>query len=138
MATPVTITIKGTPNAVVTYTIDGGTPETVTLTGGVHTFTRTISQTTDVAITQLEKNCTVNPDLHLKIGESGESCGSLPSPQFGATVTGTNKQMMGSVEVTRTFSGGAPIAYNIKLFRYLSPLLSYRLCDTKKTNFKCK
>ena len=110
VATPVTITIKGTPNAVVTYTIDGGTPETVTLTGGVHTFTRTISQTTDVAITQLEKNCTVNPDLHLKIGESGESCGSLPSPQFGATVTGTNKQMMGSVEVTRTFSGGAPIA----------------------------
>jgi len=110
VATPVTITIKGTPNAVVTYTIDGGTPETVTLTGGVHTFTRTISQTTDVTITQLEKNCTVNPDLHLKIGESGESCGSLPSPQFGATVTGTNKQMMGSVEVTRTFSGGAPIA----------------------------
>ena len=110
VATPVTITIKGTPNAQVTYNIDGGTPQTVALTGGVHTFTRTISQTTDVAITQLEKNCTVNPDLHLKIGESGESCGSLPSPQFGATVTGTNKQMMGSVEVTRTFSGGAPIA----------------------------
>ena len=110
VATPVTITIKGTPNAQVTYNIDGGTPQTVALTGGVHTFTRTISQTTDVAITQLEKNCTVNPDLHLKIGEAGESCGSLPSPQFGATVTGTNKQMMGSVEVTRTFSGGAPIA----------------------------
>jgi|GEM_PF-597042 len=110
VATPVTVTIKGTPNAQVTYTVDGDTPQTVTLTGGVHTFTRTISQTTDVAITQLEKNCTVNPDLHLKIGEAGESCGSLPSPQFGATVTGTNKQMMGSVEVTRTFSGGAPIA----------------------------
>ena len=110
VATPVTVTIKGTPNAQVTYTVDGGAPQTVTLTGGVHTFTRTISQTTDVAITQLEKNCTVNPDLHLKIGEEGESCGSLPSPQFGATVTGTNKQMMGSVEVTRTFSGGAPIA----------------------------
>ena len=110
VATPVTVTIKGTPNAQVTYTVDGGAPQTVTLTGGVHTFTRTISQTTDVAITQLEKNCTVNPDLHLKIGEEGESCGSLPSPQFGATVTGTNKQMMGSVEVTRTFSGGAPLA----------------------------
>ena len=110
VATPVTVTIKGTPNAQVTYIVDGGTPQTVTLIGGVHTFTRTISQTTDVTITQLEKNCTVNPDLHLKIAEAGESCGSLPSPQFGATVTGTNKQMMGSVEVTRTFSGGAPIA----------------------------
>ena len=110
VATPVTVTIKGTPNAQVTYIVDGGAPQTVTLIGGVYTFTRTISQTTDVAITQLEKNCTVNPDLHLKIAEAGESCGSLPSPQFGATVTGTNKQMMGSVEVTRIFSGGAPIA----------------------------
>ena len=105
VATPVTFTIKGTAGAVVTYTVDGGTPQTVSLTGGTATFQRTISQTTDVVITKIQKgNCTMDLRLQLKVGTEGEACSSLPPSLFAKADNAT--AVINGVTVTRSFSGG--------------------------------
>ena len=105
VATPVTFTIKGTAGAVVTYTVDGGAPQTVSLTGGTATFQRTISQTTDVVITKIQKgNCTMDLRLQLKVGTEGEACSSLPPSLFAKADNAT--AVINGVTVTRSFSGG--------------------------------
>ena len=105
VATPVTFTIKGTAGAVVTYTVDGGAPQTVSLTGGTATFQRTISQTTNVVITKIQKgNCTMDLRLQLKVGTEGEACSSLPPSLFAKADNAT--AVINGVTVTRSFSGG--------------------------------
>ena len=105
VATPVTFTIKGTTGAVVTYTVDGGAPQTVSLTGGTATFQRTISQTTNVVITKIQKgNCTMDLRLQLKVGTEGEACSSLPPALFAKSDNAT--AVINGVTVTRTFPGG--------------------------------
>ena len=105
VATPVTFTIKGTAGAVVTYTVDGGAPQTVSLTGGTATFQRTISQTTNVVITKIQKgNCTMDLRVQLKVGTEGEACSSLPPALFAKSDNAT--AVINGVTVTRTFPGG--------------------------------
>ena len=105
VATPVTFTIKGTAGAVVTYTVEGGAPQTVSLPGGTATFQRTISQTTNVVITKIQKgNCTMDLRLQLKVGTEGEACSSLPPSLFAKADNAT--AVINGVTVTRSFSGG--------------------------------
>ena len=108
-STPISFTITGTANATVTYTLNGGTPLTRQINGsGVATVPYTTAQDVTLNVTQIKKNGCITSITDKSVTVGVSKCAAFPAPQFGASVTGSNKQTMGNVEVTRSFDGGTP------------------------------
>ena len=108
VATNVNFVFKGTAGAKISYTIAGVAQPVLTLPpGGVATITKSISAATNLVVTKIEGNCTMNnPNIIVKVAEEGASCDAIPAPQF-ATVDNA-KTILNGVEVTRSFAGGTP------------------------------
>ena len=108
-STPISFTISGTANATVTYTLNGGTPLTAQINGsGVAIVPYTTTQDVTLNVTKIEENGCVTSITDKSVTVGVSKCAAFPAPQFGASVTGSNKQTMGNVEVTRSFDGGTP------------------------------
>ena len=104
VATPVNFVFKGTPGATVTYKLNGGTAETLTLDStGNYTLQKTVSQATELAVTKLANStCTINTNNKVTVGTPGTSCSSFPAPQFAQTTESTVE--MNGINVTRRLS----------------------------------
>lgn len=103
--TNVQFTIKGTVGADVTYNINGTNTQTINLgAGGIYTFNRTLSQTTDVTITKIKKICEVTVPMSLRVGGDGAACIGMPPSLFAASDNAT--VVLSGITVTRSFANG--------------------------------
>ena len=105
VATPVNFVFKGTPGATVTYKLNGGTAETLTLDStGNYTLQKNVSQATELAVTKLANStCTINTNNKVTVGTPGTSCSSVPAPQFEQVAESTIT--VGDLTITRKLEG---------------------------------
>lgn len=105
VATNVNFVFKGTAGAKISYTIAGVAQPVVTLpSGGVTTITKSISAATNLVVTKIEGNCTVNnANIIVKVAEEGATCDALPTPQFPAS--NNTFTIFNDVKVTRIYAG---------------------------------
>ncbi|WP_288898236.1 hypothetical protein, partial [uncultured Capnocytophaga sp.] len=105
IATNVNFVFKGTAGAKISYTIAGVAQPVLTLpTGGVATITKSISAATNLVVTKIEGNCTVNnTNIIVKVAEEGTSCDAMPAPQFPAS--NNTFTIFNNVKVTRIYAG---------------------------------
>ena len=109
-STTVTFTITGTPNAQITYAINGANTQTATLNStGKYTVTTVTTQATEINVNKVKLGaCEYSyTDKKAKVVTSLADCISKPLSQFPKTpVNGqTAKNLMNGVTVTRSYSG---------------------------------
>ena len=106
VATTVTFFIKGTPNTVVNYHINGVTQPTITIpASGSYSFQKVLSGTTEVTITKLTNNCTIERDVPLRVTTNeDEDCDSVPAAMFPSVATNAVANFNGTI-VTRNVNG---------------------------------
>ena len=109
-STTVTFTITGTPNAQITYAINGGNTQTATLNStGKYTVTTVTTQATEINVNKVKLGaCEYSyTDKKAKVITSLADCISKPLSQFPKIpVNGqTANNLMNGVTVTRSYSG---------------------------------
>ncbi|MBO1885142.1 hypothetical protein J4N46_12150, partial [Capnocytophaga sp. Marseille-Q4570] len=106
VATTVTFFIKGTPNTVVNYHINGVTQPTITIpASGSYSFQKVLSETTEVTITKLTNNCTIEKAVKVRVTTNeDEDCDSVPAAMFPSVATNAVANFNGTI-VTRNING---------------------------------
>ena len=116
-STTVTFTITGTPNAQITYAINGANTQTATLNStGKYTVTTVTTQATEININKVKLGaCEYSyTDKKAKVITSLADCISKPLSQFPKIpVNGqTANNLMNGVTVTRSYSGTPKVYSN--------------------------
>jgi len=116
-STTVTFTITGTPNAQITYAINGGNTQTATLNStGKYTVTTVTTQATEINVNKVKLGaCEYSyTDKKAKVITSLADCITKPLSQFPKTpVNGqTANNLMNGVTVTRSYSGTPKVYSN--------------------------
>ena len=106
VATTVTFFIKATPNTVVNYHINGVTQPAITIpASGNYSFQKVLSETTEVTITKLTNNCTIETAVQLRVTTNeDEDCDSVPAAMFPSVATNAVANFNGTT-VTRNING---------------------------------
>ena len=116
-STTVTFTITGTPNAQITYAINGANTQTATLNStGKYTVTTVTTQATEINVNKVKLGaCEYSyTDKKAKVITSLADCISKPLSQFPKIpVNGqTANNLMNGVTVTRSYSGTPKVYSN--------------------------
>ena len=106
VATTVTFFIKATPSTVVNYKINGVTQPAITIpSSGSNSFQKVLSETTEVTITKLTNNCTIEKAVQLRVTTNeDEDCDSVPVAMFPSVATNAVANFNGTI-VTRNING---------------------------------
>jgi hypothetical protein len=106
-----TVTFTGTPNATVTYTVNGGSNQTIVLNGsGTATITNTYSATTTFSLVSV---ATAGPPSCSQPQTGSVTISVVPLPVVAISVNNANVCPNGSATVTFTGTPNATVTYTV-------------------------